>query len=71
MRVRLLRKFADRINGIDLTGVDVGDVMIVLPYEGALLIAEGWAEGWAERTPAVPGSLLTLQEIHAKPTSRG
>ena len=66
MRVRLLRKFANRIDDIDLTGVDVGDVMLVTRYEAALLIAEGWAEP----APLVPGPLLSRQETRTKPTSR-
>jgi hypothetical protein len=43
MRVKLVRKFANRLNGIDLTGFNVGHVIDVKPHEAALLVAEGWA----------------------------
>lgn len=44
IRVRLTRKLASRLNGIDVSGCRVGDV-IELPEEAArMLIAEGWAD---------------------------
>ena len=46
MRVRLIRKFATNLNGVDLSLVKVGDV-IHLPEKTALMLLE---EGWAERT---------------------
>jgi hypothetical protein len=48
MRVRLLKKLAERIDGIDLTRYRVGDYLLLQAREAAILIAEGWAE-WAER----------------------
>jgi hypothetical protein len=48
MRIKLLRKFADALNGIDLTKANVGDVLNVKPHEAAILIAEGWAEEAAQ-----------------------
>ena len=44
MKVKLVKKFADALNGIDLTKVRVGDTIDLMPYQGALLIAEGWGE---------------------------
>ena len=44
MRVRLLKKLADAIDGIDLTRHRVGDYLLLRGKDGALLIAEGWAE---------------------------
>jgi hypothetical protein len=43
MRVQLIRKFADVINGIDLTNACVGDIMNVKAHEAAILVMEGWA----------------------------
>jgi hypothetical protein len=44
MALRLTRKLADMIDGIDLSAFRVGDVLY-LPWPGAwILIAEGWAE---------------------------
>ena len=42
--VRLSRKLAEQIDGIDLSGHDVGDVLCLSPHDAALLIAEAWAE---------------------------
>jgi hypothetical protein len=41
--VRLTRKYAEVLNGVRLTGHDVGDRLPLPPREARLLIAEGWA----------------------------
>ena len=43
MKVRLIRKFAERIDGVSLEGVRVGDVLDLDEREARLLIAEDWA----------------------------
>ena len=43
MRVRLLKKLADEIDGVDLSAHDVGDVVNLPAVQGKLLLAEGWA----------------------------
>jgi hypothetical protein len=43
MRVRLIRKFADCIDGVDLRGHDVDEVFDVPPKDAHLLMAEQWA----------------------------
>jgi hypothetical protein len=42
-RVRLIRKFARLLNGVDLSGVGVGQILWVSEREAAMLIAERWA----------------------------
>ena len=42
-RVRLIRKLAQKINGIDLSSASTGDELELSPREAELLIAEGWA----------------------------
>jgi hypothetical protein len=44
MRVRLVRKLADRVDGIDLTHCDVGEVIELPEPDGRLIIAERWGE---------------------------
>jgi hypothetical protein len=44
MRVRLIRKLADEIDGIDLSQRQVGDTIDLPRLQGHLLIAEGWAQ---------------------------
>jgi len=43
MQVRLIRKFAECLNGVDLSHYHVGDVLDLPSREAELLIAEGWA----------------------------
>lgn len=59
MRVRLLKKLAQQIDGIDLTRYRVGDYLLLQSREAAILIAEGWAE-WAERRRVQRESLVHL-----------
>jgi hypothetical protein len=44
MRIRLTRKLADYLDGIDLSAYRPGDVISMSPAQTRLLIAEGWAE---------------------------
>ena len=43
MRVRLTRKLADAIDGVDLRGHEVDEVFDVSPKDADLLMAEQWA----------------------------
>ena len=42
--VRLTRKLADFINGVDLTRHEVGDVIEVPSHSALMLMGEGWGE---------------------------
>jgi len=44
MRIRLTRKFANLINGIDLSDCLPGDDLDVSKRDGDILVAEGWAQ---------------------------
>jgi hypothetical protein len=43
VKVRLTRKFADILNGIDLSRVRAGEDVELEAREAQMLIAEGWA----------------------------
>jgi CheY-like chemotaxis protein len=43
VKVRLTRKLADRINGVDVTGRAVGEVLQLSRRDAEILMAEGWA----------------------------
>ena len=43
----MTRKYADFIDGVDLSNAHVGDRLDLSPHDAEVLIAEGWAE----RTP--------------------
>jgi len=42
--IRLTRKFALRLNGLDLSGIKVGDIVFLQEPDAVMLIREGWAE---------------------------
>jgi hypothetical protein len=44
MKVRLTRKFADLINGIDLSKAHTGETLDLSQRDAEMLLAEGWAE---------------------------
>jgi len=44
MKVRLTRKFADLIDGIDLSKAHTGETLDLSPRDAEMLLAEGWAE---------------------------
>jgi len=44
MKVRLTRKLADCIDGVDLSHQKVGRVIDVARHDAQLLIAEGWGQ---------------------------
>jgi hypothetical protein len=43
MKVILMRKLADRMDGVDVTDCQVGDVLDLGPDDARILIAERWA----------------------------
>ena len=63
MKVRLTKKLAEMIDGIDLSGRHVGDVMNLPKSEAQLIIAEQWAEpvGGNTRCSAAGERLVTAR----------
>ena len=51
LRIRLTRKFAVCLNGLDLSRVEVGDVLVLSLEDASMLIREGWAERIDLKTP--------------------
>ena len=43
-RIRLIKKLAPLLNGLDLSKCDVGDILQVPEATAAMLIREGWGE---------------------------
>jgi CheY-like chemotaxis protein len=72
IRVRLTRKLAERINGVDLADVRVGDVFDLSEQAARMLIAEGWAETVVEeplRKTRASGATLTSRYAPQMATS--
>ena len=44
LSVRLTRKYAEMIDGVNLSDAHVGDRLELSQHDAAMLIAEGWAE---------------------------
>lgn len=44
LRVRIIRKLAEVLDGVDVSQVQEGDCVDLPAWEARLLIAEGWAE---------------------------
>ena len=44
MKIRLTRKFADVINGVDISKAHEGETLDLSQREAEILLAEGWAE---------------------------
>lgn len=52
-RVRLTKKFAKLIDGVDISRAQAGDEIEVSAEEARILIAEGWAHRtWSEKAVA-------------------
>src|SRR5438045_645023 len=65
MRVRLTRKLADMLDGVDLAHHRVGDVFNATRHAAELLIAEGWAERDISRRPQMKGTSISSVRAHA------
>jgi hypothetical protein len=62
MRVRLLKKLAEIIDGVDLSRRAVGDEFRVKAHDAYLLIAEGWAEPVEKPTRGRPAILIPASD---------
>jgi hypothetical protein len=53
MKIRLTRKFADLINGVDLSKAHAGETLDLPERDADILLAEGWASlaGLEDTTP--------------------
>lgn len=54
--VRLTRKYAEMIDGVNLAAANVGDELRLPTHDADMLIAEGWAEPTSERRHRRPAS---------------
>jgi hypothetical protein len=44
LKIRIVRKLADYLDGVDLRGLQPGDCVDMVPSQARLLLLEGWAE---------------------------
>jgi len=67
MQVRLTRKYAECIDGVDLSNCQVGDILYLSDRDAYLLIAEGWATPVLEEHREAPQRATAAD---ARPRSR-
>ena len=67
MRVRLTRKLADEVDGIDLSGHVVGETFDLPTPDARMLMAEGWAQ----RERRHPGTGSTVVVAFRRETDPG
>ena len=66
MKVRLTRKFADLINGIDLSRAHTGETLDLSDREAGILMAEGWAESAGGAQLREQAHELPLKKTHRR-----
>jgi hypothetical protein len=64
VRVRLTRKFADLIDGIDLSQRRKGDLIDLTSAEARILLLEGWATAPDAPAPKEKRSLSKRRRTH-------
>src|SRR5687767_1461553 len=71
--VRLTHKFAQMIDGVDLSQYSVGDTAAFRADEARLLIAEGWAEAIADRRNIhrPPDQSAAVERLDVSPQNAG
>lgn len=63
VRIRLTRKLAAVLNGVDVSSLEIGDVIELPDSAARMMIAERWAEPVSEPVPNQ--TLLTTQPLTA------
>ena len=65
VKVRLTKKLAPRVDGIDLSDCAVGDVLDLPDPEAELLVAERWAEHYHDLAPVVASPTRSSGRLRA------
>jgi len=73
MQIRLVRKLANWLDGVDVTSYNSGDVLDVTRREAELLIAEGWAKpldsGSVDAAKSTRSPQIALPQAAATPSA--
>ncbi len=62
MHVRLKKKLANVMDGVDVSDLRVGEIVQLPDADAELLITEGWAERVAEELRSVAGSRTPVSD---------
>jgi hypothetical protein len=70
MRIRLIRRLAEQLDGIDVSAVREGDVIDLPRPQAALLVAEGWARPSHTRREVRTSSAPHIRAVSADAATR-
>ena len=70
MRIRLIRRLAEQLDGIDVSSVREGDVIDLPRPQAALLVAEGWARPSHTRREVRTSSSRPIHAVSADAATR-
>jgi len=62
MKVRLTRKLAERLDGIDLQGSRPGDLLDLSPRDARMIVAERWAIPERRERNLAPDTLRRVED---------
>jgi len=65
MKVRLIRKLADQLDGVNVSHRHVGDVLDLRPEQARVLVAEGWATPDERRRSSADRSFGDRRRVHS------
>src|SRR5690349_7855426 len=65
MKVRLIRKLADQLDGVNVSQQRVGDVLDLRPEQARVLVAEGWATSNERRQTSAARSFGDRRRVHS------
>jgi hypothetical protein len=67
VRIRLVRKLAECLDGVDVTQYRAGDVLDLASREAEMLLAEGWASRTADPADGPESSKKPVEETPSPP----
>ena len=66
MKVRLTKRFAEMINGVDLSRVCAGEIIDVSPRDAGILLAEEWAMTVQDAAAEQPRRVLQMPAVKGR-----
>ena len=67
VRIRLIRKLAECLDGVDVSQYHAGDVLDLASREAEMLLAEGWASRTADPADGAESSTAPVEEAQSLP----
>jgi hypothetical protein len=71
VKIRLLRKPAERLNGVDISSFKTGDILELSASDAAVLIEDGWAASVPSRKRPTSERQATAAQRRGEAAERG